>query len=75
MFLVLLILKVKLVPPSLPQLSYIFVLLVDTVVLVLVYHLCPFSVRVVATFPGTVLFLYYVLCSHFFPNTLILFFI
>jgi len=33
-----------------------FVLLVDIVVLVLVFDLCPTSVRVVATFPGTVLF-------------------
>ena len=38
-----------------------FVLLVDIVVLVLVFYLCPSSVRVVATFPGTVLFL--LLCS------------
>ena len=33
-----------------------FVLLVDIVVLVLVFYLFSFSVRVVATFPGTVLF-------------------
>ena len=33
-----------------------FVLLVDIVVFVLVFYLCPSSVRVVATFPGTVLF-------------------
>ena len=33
-----------------------FVLLVDIVVLILVFYLCPSSVRVVATFPGTVLF-------------------
>jgi len=31
--------------------------LVDTVVLVLIFYLCPSSVHVVATFPGTVLFL------------------
>ena len=46
----------KFVPPSLPRSSCSFVVLVDTVVLVLVFYLCPFSVRVVATFPGTVLF-------------------
>ena len=41
------------------------------VVLVLVFCLCPSSVRVVATFSGTVLFP--LLCSvlPFFPNTLI----
>jgi len=52
-----------------------FILLVYTVTLVLVFYLCPSSVRVVATFPGTVLFP--LLCSVllFFPNTLILFFI
>ena len=33
-----------------------FVLPVYIVVLVLVVYLCPFSVRVVATFPGIVLF-------------------
>ena len=33
-----------------------FVLLIDIVVLVLVVCLCPSSVHVVATFPGTVLF-------------------
>ena len=44
-----------------------FVLLVYIVVLVLVVCLCPSSVRVVATFPGTVLFP--LLCSvlQFFP--------
>jgi len=44
-----------------------FVLLVDIVVLVLVFYLCPSSVHVVATFPGTVLFP--LLCSvlPFFP--------
>jgi len=44
-----------------------FILLVYTVRLVLVFYLCPSSVRVVATFPGTVLFplLYSVL--PFFP--------
>jgi len=49
-------------------------LLVYIVTLVLVFCLCPSSVCVVATFPGTVLFplLYSVL--PFFPNTLILFF-
>jgi len=35
---------------------YSFVLLVDIVVLILVVCLCPSSVRVVATFSGTVLF-------------------
>jgi len=45
------------------------------VVLVLVVYLCSSSVRVVATFPGIVLFP--LLCSvlPFSPNTLILFFI
>ena len=52
-----------------------FVLLVYIVVLVLVVCLCPSSVRVVATFSGTVLFLYYVLYSHFLPNTLITLFV
>ena len=33
-----------------------FVLLVDIVVLVLVFYLCPSSVRVVANFPGSLLF-------------------
>ena len=33
-----------------------FVLLVYILALVLVFYLCPSSVRVVATFPGTVLF-------------------
>jgi len=51
-----LILKMKLVPPSLPRSSCSFVLLVDIVALVLVFYLCPSSVRVLATFPGTVLF-------------------
>jgi hypothetical protein len=38
-----------------------FVLLVYIVTPVLVFYLCPSSVRVVATFPGTVLFdLYYI---------------
>ena len=46
---------------------------VDIVVLVLVFYFCPSSVHVVATFPGTVLFLYYVLCSSFFPNTSIVY--
>jgi len=51
-----------------------FVFLVYIVTLVLVFYLCPSSVRVVATFPCTVLFplLYSVLL--FFPNTLMLFF-
>jgi len=40
-----------------------FVLLVNIVVLVLVFYLCPSSVRVLATFPGTVLFP--LLCSVF----------
>ena len=43
-----------------------FALLVDIVVLVLIFYLCPSSVRVVPTFPGTVSFPYYVLCSSFF---------
>ena len=44
-----------------------FVLLVYIVVLVLVFYFCPSSVRVVATFSGTVLFP--LLCSvlPFFP--------
>ena len=44
-----------------------FVLLVCIVMLVLVFYLCPSSVRVVATFSGIVLFssLYFVL--PFFP--------
>jgi len=46
-----------------------FVLLIYIVTLVLVSYLCPSSVRVVATFSGTVLFLYYILCSRFSPNT------
>ena len=33
-----------------------FVLSFDIIVLVLVFYLCPSSVHVVATFPGTVLF-------------------
>jgi len=47
-----------------------FALLVYIVTLVFVFCLCPSSVRVVATFPGSVLFplLYSVL--PFFPNTL-----
>jgi len=54
----------KLVPPSLPRSSYVtFVLLVYIVALVLVFYLYPSSVRVVATFPGTVLFP--LLCSVF----------
>jgi len=46
---------------------YSFVLLVYIVTLLLVFCLCPSSVRVVATFPGTVLFP--LLCSMlpFFP--------
>ena len=53
-----------------------FVLLVYIVVLVLLVCLCPSSVYVVATFPGTVLFP--LLCSvlqFLLPNTSILFFI
>ena len=48
----------KSVPPSLLLSSCIFsfVLLVYIVVLVLVFYFCPSSVRVVATFSGTVLF-------------------
>jgi len=44
------------VGPSISSLVVLrsFVLLVDIVVLVLVFYLCPFAVRVVATFPGTV---------------------
>ena len=48
-----------------------FFLLVYIVVLVLVVCLCPSFVHVVATFPGTFYFLYYVLCSSFLPNTVI----
>ena len=46
------------VGPSISSLVILhsFVLLVDIVVLVLVFYLCPSSVCVVATFPGTVLF-------------------
>jgi hypothetical protein len=44
-------------------------------VLVLVFCLCPFSVRVVATVFGTVLFPLQCSVLPFFPNTLILFFI
>ena len=52
-----LILKAKLIPPSLPRSSYVpSSFLVNIVVLVLVFCLCPSSVRVVATFCGTVLF-------------------
>jgi len=59
----------KLVPPSLPRSSSVvlcsFVLSVYIAVLVLVVCLCPSSVRVVTTFPGTVLFP--LLCSvHWF---------
>ena len=67
----------KLVPPSLlGRTMFLRPFLVDIVVLVLVFYLCPSSVRVVVTFPGTVSFP--LLCSllpFFFPNTLILFFI
>ena len=52
-----------------------FVLLIYIVTVVLVFYLCPSSVRVVATFPGTVLFpLLYSVLPFFSPNTLILFF-
>ena len=54
-----LILKMKLVPPSLPRSSHVpssFWLILWCLFLVL--HLCPSSVRVVATFPGTVFFIY-----------------
>ena len=46
------------VGPSISSLVVLcsFVLLFDIVVFVLVYYLCPSPVRVVATFPGTVLF-------------------
>ena len=46
------------VGPSISSLVFLcsFVLLFDTVVFVLVFYLRPSSVRVVATFPGTVLF-------------------
>ena len=47
----------KLVPPSLPRSSYVpSSFLVDIVVFVLVFYLCPSSVHVGTTFPGTVLF-------------------
>ena len=52
-----------------------FVLLVYIVVLVLVFCLCPSSVRVAATFLVLFYFLYYILCSRVFPNELILLFI
>jgi len=66
-----LILKKNLVPPSHPRSSYVHsFILVYIVTLALVFYLCPFTVRVVATFPGTDLFplLYSVL--PLFPNTL-----
>ena len=59
----------KLVPPSLLRSSYVpSSFLVYIVVLVLVFYLCPSSVRVVATFSGNVLFP--LLCSMlpFFPE-------
>ena len=53
-----------------------FVLLVYIVVLVLAVCLCPSSVRVVATFSGTVFISFTMFCIPvFLPNTLILFFI
>jgi len=65
----------KLVPPSLPRSSYVpssFGLYCSDCFGI---YLCPSSARVVATFPGTVLFP--LLCSvlPFFSNTLILFII
>ena len=44
-----------------------FVLLVDTVVLVLLFYFCPSSVRVVATFPGIVFFPLLRSVLQFFP--------
>jgi hypothetical protein len=62
------------VDPSISSLVVLcfFVLLVYIVMLVLVFYLCPSSVRVVTIFVGTVLFP--LLCSvpRFFPNSLIL---
>jgi hypothetical protein len=49
-----LILKMKLVPPSLPRSSYVPSSFGCNACLV--FCLCPSSVRAVATFPGTVLF-------------------
>ena len=52
-----LILKMKLVPPiSSSVVLCSFVLRVDIVVLVLVFYLCPFSVSVLTTFLGILLF-------------------
>jgi len=70
------ILKMKLVPPSLPRSSYVFwslvyVLLVYIVVLVWVSYLCPSSVCVVATFPGTVLFPLLYALLLFFPQYIV----
>jgi hypothetical protein len=50
-----------------------FVCLVYILTLVLVFYLCPSSVRVVASFTGTVLFLLQFSKLLFVPNTLILF--
>jgi hypothetical protein len=50
-------------------------LLVYFVALVLLFYLCPSSVRVVNTFPGTVLFLLLFTVLPFFLNALILFLI
>jgi hypothetical protein len=49
----------------------VFVLLVYIVVLVYVSSLCPSSVCVVATYPGTVLFPLLYSLLPFFPNTLV----
>jgi len=57
----------KLVPPSLPRSSFSFVLLVYIVVLVLVFYLCPLSVRVVANFSGTVILPLLCFVLPFFP--------
>ena len=64
------ILKMKLVPPSISSsvVLSVFVLLVYIVVLVQVSCLCPSSVCVVATFPGTVLFFFTIFSAPvFFP--------
>jgi len=70
------ILKMQVGPSiSSPLVLCSFVILFDIVLIVLVFCLCPSSVRVVATFPGTVLFpllfqfqLCYILCSDFTPH-------
>jgi hypothetical protein len=72
-----LILKMKLVSPSLFSVVLCSsVLLVYIATLVLVFYLCPSSVRVVATFFWYCFISFTVSCTPIFsPNTLILFFI